>query len=59
MSGVNNLKNSIQSMRKKEKEEKLLKQEKYGKQLLTLKLKLELPICSIKIHAIENLINKI
>ena len=46
-------------MRKKEKEEKLLKQEKYGKQLLTLKLKLELPICSIKIHAIENLINRI
>jgi hypothetical protein len=59
MFGVNNLMFFLQNTNHKEKVEKLSKQDNCGKQLLTLKFKQELHTCFIKMHVIENLINKI
>lgn len=59
MFGEKNLKNYTLNMRMKEKEEELLKLDNCGRKLLTHKLKQVPHICYIKMHVIENRINKI
>lgn len=57
--GDSNLKIFINNMNKKAEVKKQSKHSYYGTKLLIHKLKPEHPIWFIKIHAIENLINKI
>lgn len=57
--GEKSLRNSTLNMKLKVEEERLLKLNGYGIKLLILKLRQEHHICCIKIHAIENRINKI
>lgn len=57
--GGNNLTSCTQNTKVKEKEEKLLKLENYGKQLLIPKFRQELLTCFTKMPAIENQISKI
>lgn len=57
--GVKNLKNFTQSTKKKEEEERPLKQGNFGRQLYRAKSKLELLICYTRMHVTENPISKI
>ncbi len=59
MFGEKNLTLSIQVIKLQVREEKHLKPDNYGKQLLILKFNQELHICFIKMLAIENQISKI
>ncbi len=57
--GVKNLRGSMKSMSKKVGVEKPSKPDGFGDKSLSLRLRQEHLICFTRMHAIENLINKI